>query len=109
MLRQHQVRWTKLAERPRVFRLEWRMRTLQVRQSHNNHSIERNRCNCPPPASVSYMIAARRKICFVYRYFCLKTRFELPRYAVEVAPFTPTQLCGACTIKDDVKGGMTRQ
>ena len=39
------------------------------------------------------------------RYFCLKSRYELPRYAREDAPFTPAQICGACTVKDDQRGG----
>ena len=40
------------------------------------------------------------------RYFCLKNRYEAVRYKSEERPFTTTdQLCGACTIKDESKGG----
>ena len=33
------------------------------------------------------------------------SRYEKARYAREKDPFSPAQLCGACTIKDDERGG----
>ena len=39
------------------------------------------------------------------RYFCLGVRYEKARYARGKDPFTQEQLCGACTIKDDQRGG----